>query len=917
MVAVASCNPKEGPAKPEEPEVVPDTPDNPDNPDNPDGPDTPEPPVFGHMLAKWELTSSIVSSGLGTWQSSNRFYATHGEGREHAWISSFTGNSGGTTPSRISNGNRLSVSNLAEGDGIEFDWEGLTLSEGTAVDFMTMLMTPNGNAPKYWLFEYEDGGQWCTVEEDLHTASEDASLKYSCYVKYFSSYEYTSFTQSFTLSHPLENGVLKMRLRAVGPYNNAGGSLSASANSILSFINYSFQTARIDVWQNSPLKDTKKMLVIGNSFTYSNGGDFLLLEIARSQGHGLRMREHLKGGQTFAQHLTRERTLAAIREGGYDYAIIQDQSNQHAAYYSDVETNSGVLTGTRSIVDEIEKYSPSVNTMLEATWAFKGQENFNGFGSYELFDKALWGGALLIGDACDIWLSPIGIAYERARKAGISLYRPDDNKHPALNGAYLKACVNYLMIYGEPFDANVPDLDVDAATAASLRKIAEEVVLPDIQSYRNPDASQVVPGEGLDNGEIDPGQVVAGENGIRTREQLLSFAKVVNAGGDISSYCNANGEVVLLEDIELDDAEWTPIGTASGVCYAANPPTPLHTFKGVFDGQGHSISGLRLVVDDNTYTVMGFFGATSGTTVRNIVFDGATMTLNSTGVSASHLSAGIVAGYALDSKFENVSVTASISGKVTTTGAKSVAVGGIIGTAASLTDNATTVSGCSFAGSITNDISTKYATGNSAVVGGIVAQVPNMSVCKTVLVKGCVNNATIDVKAHRAAGVVCGGTHSHIENCINNGDITVSQSASKPSGAAAGCRVGGVMAYCTENTANDYYIKDCENNGTINVPESSSYVGGVAGLLRTYAVSGCKNRGNVYSISASRGLLVGCLTSANPEPTFANCALRGRIGKNADNAVEATAENYLQLGISYNGGSASTWNAANISFLTE
>ena len=536
----------------------------------------------------------------------------------------------------------------------------------------------------------------------------------------------------------------------------------------------------------------------------------------------------------------------------------------------------------------------------------------------EVFDKALWGGALLIGDECDIWLSPIGLAYANARKEGISLYRPDDNKHPALNGAYLKACVNYLMIYGEPFDANVPDLDVDPDTAASLRKIAEELVLPDIQTYRNPDASKVVPGEGLDNGGMEnPGQVVPGENGIRTREQLLSFAQVVNAGGDISSYCNADGEVVLLEDIELDDAKWTPIGTANGVCYASNPPTPLHTFKGVFDGQGHSISGLNLVVDDNTYTVMGFFGATSGTTVRNIVFDGATMTLNSTGVSASHLSAGIVAGYALDSKFENVSVNASISGKVTSTGTKSVAVGGIIGTATSLTDYATTVSNCSFAGSVTNDIATKYATGNSAVVGGIVGQVPNMSVCKTVLVKGCVNDATINVKAHRAAGIICGGTHSHVEDCINNGDITVSQSASKPSGAAAGCRVGGVMAYCTENTANDYHLKNCVNNGTINVPEPSSYVGGVAGLLRTYTVSGCKNRGNVYTVSATRGLLVGCLTSANTEPTFADCALRGRIGENAENAVEATAENYLQLGISFNGGSASTWNATNVSFLAE
>ena len=32
-----------------------------------------------------------------------------------------------------------------------------------------------------------------------------------------------------------------------------------------------------------------------------------------------------------------------------------------------------------------------------------------------------------------------------------------DSKHPNRNGAYLKSCVNYLVIFGEKFDKNVSD----------------------------------------------------------------------------------------------------------------------------------------------------------------------------------------------------------------------------------------------------------------------------------------------------------------------------------------------------------------------------------------------------------------------------------------------------------------------------
>lgn len=870
-----------------------------------------------HTTAKWVNTSSLVSSGLSSWSSSNKFFAQKGEGAGKAYISTFKGNSGTTEPTRTSENNRLAAANLATGDGLEFTWPAQTLAAGTSVDFMTSLMTPNGNAPKYWIFEYYDDGAWKSVEEDLLTANEDPALKYSFYVKYFSAYQYTTFTQSFTLSKALVNEDLKMRIRAVGRYNNAGGTLSPSAGAYLSFVNSSWQAVHIDIYQGVPVKDVKKTLVLGNSFSYYNGTDFMLKEIARTQGHLLRMRTHLKGSQTFLNHTTLERSQAAISDGGFDFAILQDQSAQHSTYYCDPTANAAILTGTQTLLGQIKAKSPSVQPVIEETWAYAASTNYQGYGSYEVFDKALLGGALLITDATDTWMSPIGVAFEKARAAGISLYHTD-NKHPGLNGAYLKACVNYLLLFGERFDAHAPDCTVDATTARKLRTIAEEVVIGHVDEYRNPDASKVVPGEGIGGGggEIDPSQVTPGGNGIRTPEQLRSFAYVYNNGGDISSYCNDKGEVVLLEDIELPGTRWEPIGTVTGVNYS-DLPNVTSGFKGVFDGKGHTITGLTLIVDSNQFNTMGFFGATHSATIRNVRFEDVTLTANSTGISSNMLCMGALVGCALDTHIENVSVAAEFSGTMTSTAARHVSIGGIVGVVASSSDDASTLTDVRFEGTITNDLGTKYSNTNSSIIGGICGGIPNGSAAKTVTFLRCVNDGDLDVKAHRVAGITSGCTHAHVESCTNNGNITVSQSSSAASGSVSGCRVGGITAYCSSTAANNYYVKDCENTGTITVPEGASYVGGIGGIYRTYTVIGCRNRGNIYAKDATRGLLVGCLTSANVATTFTDCAIRGRIGATEATAVEATPENYLSLGVSFNGGEAPTWNADNVKFLAE
>ena len=863
--------------------------------------------------ADWRSSSSVVSSASSSWINDNAYYALYGDGKGKACISTST-TAEISSAARGVESNRIGVKGMNEGDCIDFTLPSQTLAKGSTVDFMINLMASGNGVPKYWIFEYEKDGEWVAWNADLR-AEEDPELAYSFYIKYFSAYQYTTFTARFPIERDIEGEDVRMRIRAVGKINGAGGTLTADPSSWVCFLNFSWIGARITACQGIPVKDTRSILVLGNSFTHYYSTNFQLLEIARSQGHALDMVSHIKGGQSFGQHLSLERTTDAINNGPFDYALLQDQSVQHSIYYFDPSANAAVMTNTKSLIGKIKAVSPSAQVIIENTWAYMYSNNYNGYGSYKLFDKALEGGALLVTSECGTWMSPIRLAFEKARSMGISgLYHSDD-KHPGLSGTYLKACVDYLLIYGEKFDSNVPNGYLSAVVASQLRAIAEEVVLDNMEKWRNPDASGVVPGEGL--GDVDPDEIVQGENGIKTAEQLISFAKLANAGGDISSYCNSKGEVVLLADIDLPVMNWTPIGSVTGTSYSA-VPSPTTSFKGVFDGQGHSIKGLAIHVQNNTISCMGFFGATSGATIRNVVFEDVKMDFTSTGISSGNIAIGTVAGYASDTVIEDVEVHASFTGKATSTTNRNVSIGGIAGIVTASSALSSSVSRCVFNGSITNDIGITYSNSHSAAVSGIVGGIPNTSACKTVLIKDCVNKATIDVKCHRAAGIIGNTFHVHVEGCVNEGDISCSQSESANSGSVAGTRMGGIMAYCTSTTTNDYYLKDCTNKGTVRTTSDDSACGGVAGLIRTFTLTSCSNSGNVYAPTGGRGLMVGRNTSADVASTFTDCAFCGKIG-NADGSdeVTATADNYLLLGVTFASGvTCPTWNSDNVKFLS-
>ena len=224
-----------------------------------------------------------------------------------------------------------------------------------------------------------------------------------------------------------------------------------------------------------------RVLLIGNSFTYVSHTDSMLLDIAGSQGVRLQIGKYLHGGRTFGQHLNLERSRQAVDFGGYDFAFLQDQSCTPAKYALTGDTT--ILNNFLRLKDNVLRSSPGCTVFLERTWTYPNLHSGNAevFGTAESLDRYLGEGCRKMALIGGTRVSPIGDAFVRAALVapGIRLLAKDDH-HQSPAGAYLKACVNYLLISGKPFHGKVAYCGLKPTDAAALQEIAEEIVFPKV-----------------------------------------------------------------------------------------------------------------------------------------------------------------------------------------------------------------------------------------------------------------------------------------------------------------------------------------------------------------------------------------------------------------------------------------------------
>ena len=128
---------------------------------------------------------------------------------------------------------------------------------------------------------------------------------------------------------------------------------------------------------------------------------------------------------------------------------------------------------------------------------------------------------------------------------------------------------------------------------------------------------------------------------ILSKTGLESFRDMANDGNTFSGK-----KFVLDADIDLNNEIWTPI-------YLNGDATK---FAGVFDGNGKTISNLKIdLTSAPAYQAAGFFGAFAGT-IKNITFDGASVKNLTTGSDSVNGTAVVVGSMPNGGIIENVTV---------------------------------------------------------------------------------------------------------------------------------------------------------------------------------------------------------------------------------------------------------------------
>ena len=174
---------------------------------------------------------------------------------------------------------------------------------------------------------------------------------------------------------------------------------------------------------------------------------------------------------------------------------------------------------------------------------------------------------------------------------------------------------------------------------------------------------------------------------------LMNVAELVNGG-------KTDINITLDTDIDLTGKDWTPIGTDYD-----------NSYKGTFDGGGHTIKGLTFTTNDKYAGLFGYLDKAG--TVKNVVMEGIQITSNHVLMSGN---TGGVVGYSWGT-IENCSVSGSVSGTVYVGGVVGAQIGGsITGCSSSATVKGTVdVGGVAGQTNSSATLTACYATGNVTI----------------------------------------------------------------------------------------------------------------------------------------------------------------------------------------------------------
>ena len=256
---------------------------------------------------------------------------------------------------------------------------------------------------------------------------------------------------------------------------------------------------------------------------------------------------------------------------------------------------------------------------------------------------------------------------------------------------------------------------------------------------------------------------------VTSADGLMNVAELVNGG-------KTDINITLDKNIDLTGKGWTPIGTSFD-----------NSYKGTFDGGGHTITGLTVTTNDQFVGLFGYLNRAG--MVKNVVMEGIQITSN-------HMfgCTGGVVGYSWGT-IENCSVSGSVSG--------TICAGGVVGI-----QWEASITGCSSSATVKGMVQ----------VGGVAGETNSGATMAACYATG---NVTIEIDPINnilGGGLVGFNAGSSVLACYATGNVTSTGSST------GNVHIGGLFGD-SYTTVTACYWKNNQERGYKTAPESTKVDG--------------------------------------------------------------------------------------------
>jgi PKD repeat protein len=231
----------------------------------------------------------------------------------------------------------------------------------------------------------------------------------------------------------------------------------------------------------------KKVLFIGNSYTFVNNLPQMIKDLALPLGDTLVFDQSVFGGYFFQSHCNNPQTWSKIKSQQWDAVVLQAQSQEPS--WDLWQVMQDTYPFAKQLTDSVKAHNACTEVIFYMTWGRQNGDasncaNVPAVCTYTGMQARLRESYMLFKTDFKTAVAPVGVAWKKVRQnlPTINLYDPDQS-HPSLEGSYLAACVFYSNIFQKTSVGSSYLATLSATVASQLQTYGSTTVMDSLNLW--------------------------------------------------------------------------------------------------------------------------------------------------------------------------------------------------------------------------------------------------------------------------------------------------------------------------------------------------------------------------------------------------------------------------------------------------